>query len=398
MAIQLLNIFNYYLERGGEAHAVESISESLSTVIDVEDCYFDSAGWTGRDAPTIWKQAIWSFRNPRSLERIRENQQRLRHDIWLLHNVFPVGSAAIYREAKRLHIPIVQYIHNFRPFSVGGYLWSDNQIIPDGLSGNYWPEIKRGTWQNSRVKTAWLALVLALSRAFGWWESVKAWVAVSNFMRDKFIFAGIPAESIFSLRHFWRPRTRIDESVKASHYLYLGRLIEPKGVLVLLEAWKVIEQELGADCPHLVIAGDGPLRSHVRSCAERLRSVNFVGQLSKDEKRSALEAARAVIVPSLWWEPLGLVAYEAYDYSKPVLAAASGGLQEIVLNRQTGFLHEPGDAAQLARHVIELDKDAETCRAMGGRGRLWLEENANECQWQAEFLKIANYALSQGSG
>jgi len=394
--MKLLNIFNYYLERGGEAHAVETISESLSRVVDVENCYFDSADWTGRDAPAIWRQATWSFRNPRSLNRIRENQQRLRHDIWLLHNIFPVGSAAIYREAKRLRVPIVQYIHNFRPFSVAGYLWSDNQIIPDGLSGNYWPEIKRGTWQNSRVKTAWLALVLALSRAFGWWESVKAWIAVSNFVRDKFMSAGIPAESIFTLRHFWRLHPKIDSNVEPSHYLYLGRLIEAKGVLVLLEAWRIVEQELGADSPRLVIAGDGPLRSRVRSDSGRMRSAKFVGHLGEDEKRSALEAARAVIVPSLWWEPLGLVVYEAYDYSKPVLAAASGGLQEIVLDNQTGILHEPGNAAQLARQVIELEKGAVRCRAMGRRGRLWLEHNADESQWHEEFLKIANYALNQG--
>ena len=393
--VKLLNIFNHYLERGGEAHAVEAISESLSRIVDVEDCYFDSADWTGRDAPAIWRQALWSFRNPGSLNRIRENQRCLRHDIWLLHNVFPVGSAGIYREAKRLRVPIVQYIHNFRPFSVGGYLWCDNRIIPDGLSGNYWPEIKRGTWQDSRVKTAWLAFVLGTSRAFGWWENVKAWIAVSNFMRDKFILAGIPAESIFTLRHFWRLRPTIDNSVEPSHYLYLGRLIEAKGVLVLLEAWKIIERELGAESPRLVIAGDGPLRSQVKACSESVRSVNFVGHLSEDEKRRALEAARAVIVPSLWWEPLGLVVYEAYDYSKPVLAAASGGLQEIVLDHQTGVLHEPGKAVQLARQVIELEKDTERCLAMGRRGRLWLEENADESQWQAEFLKIANYALDQ---
>ena len=395
--MKLLNIFNHYLERGGEAHAVETISESLSRVVDVEDCYFDSADWTGRDAPAIWKQAIWTFRNPRSLSRIRENQQRLRHDLWLLHNVFPVGSAAIYREAKRLQVPIVQYIHNFRPFSVGGSLWSDNRITPDGLSGNCWPEIKRGTWQDSRVKTAWLAFVLTMSRTCGWWKSVKAWIAVSKFMRDKFISAGIPAESIFALRHFWRPRQNVESGVNRSHYLYLGRLIEAKGIRALLEAWEIIEQEVGANCPRLVIAGDGPLRSYVRSCSERMNFVDFVGHLSEDAKRGALEAARAVIVPSLWWEPLGLVVYEAYDYSKPVLAAASGGLQEIVIDHQTGILHEPGNAAQLARHVIELEKDAETCRAMGRQARLWLERNTDESQWQAEFMKIANYALSQGS-
>src|SRR5437867_3050021 len=202
MAMKLLNIFNHYLEPGGEAHAVEAISDSLSRVVDVEDCYFNSADWTGNHAPAIWKQAIWTLRNPKSLNEVREHQRRFQPDVWLFHNVFPVGSAAIYREAKRLGIPIIQYIHNFRPFSVSGYLWARNRMITAGLSGSYWEEVRYGAWRNSRVKTAWLALVLYVSRALGWWDSVKAWIAVSQFMRDTFISAGIPAERIFTLRNF----------------------------------------------------------------------------------------------------------------------------------------------------------------------------------------------------
>jgi glycosyltransferase involved in cell wall biosynthesis len=395
--MRILNIFNNYLERGGEAQSVDAIVDSLSDVLEIERCDFQSTDWIGPGAPGKCKQALWMIRNPASLKKLREHQLRIKPSVWLVHNVFPVGSAAIYPEAECWGVPIIQYIHNFRPFSVNGYLWAGNGVATGGLSKNYWREIRYGAWQASFTKTAWLAFVLGMSRAFGWWENVKAWIAVSNFMRDKFISAGISANSIFTLRHFWRPRSKVDNSVGPSHYLYLGRLIEAKGVLVLLGAWKIIEQELRADSPRLVVAGDGPLRSHVKSCSERMKSVNFVGHLSQDEKHRALEEARAVIVPSLWWEPLGLVVYEAYDYSKPVLAAASGGLQEIVLDHQTGVLHEPGNAAQLARQIIELEKDAEGCRAMGQRGRLWLEQNADESQWQTEFLKIANYALHRGS-
>ncbi len=47
-----------------------------------------------------------------------------------------------------------------------------------------------------------------------------------------------------------------------------------------------------------------------------------------------------MLAPSVWWEPLGLVTYEAYDYGKPMLAARSGGLSETVVAGLTGFLHE----------------------------------------------------------
>ena len=157
--MKILNIFNHYLERGGEAQAVEAISESLSGIADLECCDFFSADWVGANAPAMWRQAMWMLRNPASLSKIREHQLRFKPDVWLLHNAFPVGSAAIYPEAQRLGIPIIQYIHNFRPFSVSGDLWTDNHISDGGLSGNYWQEVRHGAWQNSRAKSAWLACV-----------------------------------------------------------------------------------------------------------------------------------------------------------------------------------------------------------------------------------------------
>ena len=63
---------------------------------------------------------------------------------------------------------------------------------------------------------------------------------------------------------------------------------------------------------------------------------------------------------------------EAYDYAKPMLAAASGGLSETVLDGQTGFLHEPGGAGGLARDVQAMEMmSAEERRTMGALGRQW---------------------------
>jgi glycosyltransferase involved in cell wall biosynthesis len=392
--VKILNVFNHYLEQGGEAFAVEAISESLSQVIDLERCDFFSADWVGANAPAFWKQAIWMIRNPASLNHIRERQLQFKPDAWLVHNVFPVGSAAIYCDAKRLGVPIIQYIHNFRPFSVSGYLWADNRIAAGGLSRNYWQEIRNGAWQHSRSKTAWLAFVLSLSHTLGWWRNVKTWIAISDFMRDKFISAGVPAKMIFTLRHFWKPRTRDSEVCEGTHYLYLGRLTEAKGLLILLDAWEILEREAGTAAPPLLIAGEGPMRSAVIARCERMTRVKYSGHLEEDAKARALAAARAVIVPSIWWEPLGLVVYEAYDYSRPVLAAASGGLPEIVPDGETGLLHGPGNAEQLAQQVMQLERKPEKRRTMGQRGRLWLEQNADETDWRERFIEIATHAFN----
>jgi glycosyltransferase involved in cell wall biosynthesis len=395
---RLLSIFNDYLQRGGEAEGVRQICDSLRPVLELRECLFSSSAWTGPAAPNRVRQALWMIRNPQSVAALRDIHQAFQPDAWLVHNVFPVGSGAIYPEAERLGVPVIQYLHNFRPFSVNGYLWAGGKLATGGLRTNFFQEIRHGAWQGSRVKTAWFGIVLKLMHALGWWRGVRAWIAISDFLRDKMIEAGLPATDVFTLHYCWHLRAGATASpVDGTHYLFLGRLIEAKGIVVLLQAWKKLEQQLGPRTPRLIIGGGGPLEDWVAARAAELRTVTFAGQLSGEEKRLALIGARALIAPSLWWEALGLVAYEAYDYSKPVLAAKSGGLSETVFHGRTGLLHAPGDADQLADQVAELDGNYERRRQMGREGRLWLEANMDEEQWREKFLKILAYATRKRS-
>jgi glycosyltransferase involved in cell wall biosynthesis len=394
--VKILSVFNHYVEHGGEAIAVEAIYSALSQDYEVEKCEFRSEEWMGPDAPPKWKQALWMMRNPQSVKKLREAQARFHPDFWLIHNIFPVASGAVYSEARRLGVPLVQYVHNFRPFSVNGYLWAGDRSAPGGLSKNYWQEISAGAWQHSRAKTAWLGAILLWGHTVGWWRGVKTWIAISEFMRQKFVSAGIPAGDIFTLRHYWNPRETPSSQI-GSHFLFLGRLTEAKGINVLLDAWEILERRDGGSAPKLLIGGDGPLRSLVVEKAERMKSVTFAGTLSGAAKKQAFDEARAVIVPSISWEALGLVVYEAYDHYRPVLVARSGGLPEVVVDSKTGFIHDPGNTEQLVEHVLELQNDPRRAEEMGRRGRSWLESHADESEWRKDFARIVAHALKTDS-
>jgi glycosyltransferase involved in cell wall biosynthesis len=392
---RLLQIFNRYIERGGEEAAVDRIRELLSSCSAFGECTFESTDWTGANAPPKWRQAMLMIHNPATLEVLRKAHEAHRADAWLVHNVFPVGSAAIFREALKQDVPIIYWIHNFRPFSVNGYLWADDEVAEGGLRRNYWQEIRDGGWQDSVIKTAWFAFVLKLMHQLGWFKAVKAWVAISDFMREKFIEAGVPAADVFTVRHAWRPMDAPPPPQDAGHYLFLGRLIPPKGLCVLFEAWKIIREELGDRAPRLMIAGAGPSEAWVREKVRGNPLVEFCGSVSGDQKHQLIAACRAMIAPSIWWEPLGLVTYEAYDYGKPMLAARSGGLTETVVDGQTGFLHEPGNATELARQVVELDGAPNRRAEMGLRGRQWLLKNTNEDDWRQKIHKVVEHALGR---
>jgi glycosyltransferase involved in cell wall biosynthesis len=387
---RLLQIFNRTIGGGGEDVAVEHMRRLLTARCVFHECLFESDDWTGPEAPAVSRQALWLLHNNQALEQILTAHRKLRADAWIVHNWVPVVSAGIYAAARRAGVPIIQFIHNFRPFSVTGYLWVEQNLSVRKWRRNFLREVAAGSWQHSRLKTAWLAFVLASLHWRGHFEAVKAWIAVSEFMRDQFVDAGLPPSMVFTLRHSWIPLMQPQQNAEGNHYLFLGRLIEEKGVRVLMDAWEMVAHRAGAKAPRLLIGGDGPLAECVSEAARRNPLLEYCGVIRGETKQSLLAGCRALIIPSIWREPLGLVVYEAFDHARPVLAARSGGLTELVQPGKTGLLHTPGNAAELADHVLRLEREFEERQRFGRAGREWLLANTAEDQWWHQLLEIVD--------
>jgi len=398
--MRILQVFNRYLERGGEEASVERISNILSEHHKVFHCYFDSQMW--KYETSLWsliKQAGMMLWNPDATKRFNRHIEACKPDLILIHNVFPVGSLSILNAATKLQIPVAYVIHNFRPFSVNGYLWADGKILPQGLNLDFFPEIFCGSWQNSRTKTALLAFVILTAHSLGIYRKIDCWLAISEFMRSNFISAGLPKEKVHLLRHSWNAHTAESENLEIQapppipYLLFLGRLTESKGLQVMLMAWsKVVEKVQNAK---LLIAGSGPMEEELRTALHELPRCEYLGQVDGRLKQQLLSQTTALIVPSVWWEPLGLVVYEAYDSSKPVLIARSGGLTETVIDGETGWIHEPGNATQLAEHMIDALERPEVSHSRGMAGRQWLQKHASPTDWLKQFEQIANHTIRQ---
>ena len=149
--------------------------------------------------------------------------------------------------------------------------------------------------------------------------------------------------------------------------LCVGRLIPIKGHIVLLRAFAEAKREVPG--LQLDIAGRGPLEPALRALARELGiadAVGFLGHVSPIQ--AAIEGAAIVVVPSMG-EGFGMVALEAMERSRPVIAAAIGGLGELVEHGETGLLVEPGVAEPLTRAIVELASDLGRAAAMGAEGR-----------------------------
>jgi glycosyltransferase involved in cell wall biosynthesis len=147
----------------------------------------------------------------------------------------------------------------------------------------------------------------------------------------------------------------------------VGRLIPIKGHSSLLEALALARHEVPGIA--LEIAGGGPLEPELRAQTRRLTlgdAVSFLGQVAP--AGPVFERARVVVVPSLG-EGFGLVALEAMERGRAVVASDVGGLPEIVEPGRTGLLVPPGDPAALAAALLELVRNPERTAAMGAAGR-----------------------------
>jgi glycosyltransferase involved in cell wall biosynthesis len=162
--------------------------------------------------------------------------------------------------------------------------------------------------------------------------------------------------------------------------LFVGRLVERKGVHLLLDAVAALPPERAA-VVHVV--GDGPEHERLQARAERLglggRAV-FHGFVAKEELERRLRTCDALVLPAVVdakgdTEGLGVVLIEAMSYARPVIASAAGGIVDIVRDGRSGFLVPPGDASALANAISRLMEDPARARALGLAGREDVEAN-----------------------
>jgi len=170
----------------------------------------------------------------------------------------------------------------------------------------------------------------------------------------------------------------------------VARLNWRKGHTVLFEALRQLKIESRLE-PALLVVGYGPLEEELKAAAKQrgLERIIFVGKQSN--VLPWFLAADVALVPSLT-EPFGLVAAEAMACGKPVVASRVGGLQEVVVDHQTGLLVPPGDSELLAEAIQFLITNPHQASEMGKRGRERYEQEftqeAMTRRWEQNYLEL----------
>ncbi len=177
---------------------------------------------------------------------------------------------------------------------------------------------------------------------------------------------------------------------KEKQILFVGRLVERKGVRYLIEASRILKNKLPVKV-HIV--GSGPEMPVLKELSRELGvedTVVFHGQVSTAELQTRYRQCDLFVLPAVIdakgdTEGLGVVIIEAMTYKKPVVASAVGGITDLVINEKTGIAVPPGNSEELARAMERVLTDPQLARSLAEAGYRHIQENYS---WDAIIRRL----------
>jgi phosphatidylinositol alpha-1,6-mannosyltransferase len=162
----------------------------------------------------------------------------------------------------------------------------------------------------------------------------------------------------------------------------VSRLVRRKGQDTLLRAWPAVLKQVPDAA--LLIVGAGPYGADLRQLAQRsglTSSVHFTGPVPQAELPAHYAAGDVFSMPcrtrrgGLDVEGLGIVYLEASAAGLPVVGGDSGGAPDAILEGETGYVVGGRDVAALSDRLVALLANPEAAKAMGEKGRAWVERD-----------------------
>jgi len=397
----LLSVNNYHYYRGG-----------AETVFLEHNRMFEQERWKvvpfamkhERNLPSPWSDYFvdeiefgeqYSLREkliraPRAVYSLQARQRldRLlaatRPDICHAHNIYHHISPSILGLLKERNVPVVLTLHDLK-IACPAY----NMLTHDGIcercrGGRLYNVVLHRCIKGSGALSTIVMLEAVLHRLIGsYTRCVSRFVVPSRFYAKKLEEWGMPAAMFRHVPNFvdvakYEPRYEPGDRI-----LYFGRISREKGLQTLVRA------AAEAHCK-LAIAGSGPDLETLRQLATQSRvDVEFLGFLRGRELHKAVQEARAVVLPSEWYENAPMSVLEAYALGKPVIGAQIGGIPELVRQDITGIQFRSGDVSSLAEALSRIQRctDSELVD-MGREGRLWVEAEFTADIYRERILEV----------
>ncbi|HEU0080460.1 MAG TPA: glycosyltransferase family 4 protein [Candidatus Paceibacterota bacterium] len=168
--------------------------------------------------------------------------------------------------------------------------------------------------------------------------------------------------------------------------VFAGRLIERKGIITLIHAFKEILAE--QDNVHLWILGDGELKQHIE---QKIRDfgitekVSVIGLVSNPYDYFSM--ADICVFPSHQGDGLMGTVLESMSAGKPVITTINNGNEDVIIHGENGILIKPADILDLKKAVLDLISDDEKRMKLGARAKEFI---AKHVAWEKNAKKLSD--------
>lgn len=386
--MRILQVHNRYRLGGGEDSVVEAerllLERSGHAVCTLT--FRNPSG--AKEATRSLLRSSW---NRSAADRVLEKARRFGADVVHVHNTWFVATPAVFRFLDRAGLPTVATMHNYRTVCANALLYRNGGPCELCVGHFPWRGVVYRCYRSSATQSAAVAVSIGTNRLLGTWELPDVVIALTDFSVRLIQSGGIPSEAIVVKPNFVNdPGPRHLRPSASSKVVFVGRLSEEKGVTDLVEAWG----QADTDGLQLQIFGDGPLCSEIEERAASAEAIEVVGRVEGDRVLEAMHSARALALPSRWYEGMPMVLLEALSAGLGVVVSGNGGLADIA--GDAGLSFEAGSVKGLAERLSALHND-NLVDSMGFAARTRYENRFNPAVGLEGLEKVYRLAISRSS-
>jgi glycosyltransferase involved in cell wall biosynthesis len=261
--------------------------------------------------------------------------------VWLYRKNIDIGHVHIYYgklsnsvlcALKVYGILIVQSVHEYRRLCPNyKFLDNDGKICEQCPSNNALRSVKNKCINGSKLASfAVMIEVFIRDWLFNPKNIIDHFIYVSDFIRQKHVqYQGEDSSNI--LWNFTRGEIISDTgNTKDFDFVYVGRLSKEKGLLEFLGLLDGTER--------VAIVGEGELSEEIVSKYGSWSNITIFGFVDNGKIKALMQRAKYLVIPSLWYENNPVIVMEAYSVGVPVIGSRVGGIPEIVVDSETGYL------------------------------------------------------------
>lgn len=346
----VLIVHNYYQTPGGEDAVVENeknmLKEKGHKVVLYTRNNNELNQMTKRQKLLLPLTTIFNIETYKDIKLLIKKEEI---DIVHVHNTLNLISPAVYYAAKKMKVPVIQTVHNFRLLCPAATFYRNGSICEDCVKYGLSYAVKYNCYRHNKILTMACTITMWIHRILGIYGKIN-YICLTDFNKNKLLkLKQIKSDQVFIKPNFVDNCSAfIPEENRKEQFIYAGRLDKLKGIDILFKTWKY----MGNKAPKLIVCGIGPMEKWCKEFV-KINNVNIEmrGFVANSDVHTMIANSKGLILPTQWYEGFPMSIIEAFSVGTPVLCSDLGNAGNLISNGITGYKFNNKNIKEIADAV-----------------------------------------------